>query len=551
MRDEWLDVGQAAPDGVKTLSPETCGRMRGVRPVEATAEKDAPQPLRGVHVNAQNLSCGVAMKPVTITISNELESIPVLQSAVSAFVQAIGAEMSIARQMELVVRELVANIIRFEYLPGQQENVDLDLALEDGQIVLTIRFKGIPFDIEFLRQCEQMHLEDVVSGEAPWVGLHLVRHFCDGLQYINLGRQGQQIVIRRRVTGEEPHVAPERSVGPSGQTTIPVKTEIRRMLPGEAAAVSRLAYIAYRYSYPYEHVYDPEQVRELNDTNRLISYLAINQENNEVIGHAALVPDPVSGMDEMAVAFVHPAYRRSGCLNELQECLLEAVAERRSAGVFCWAVASHPYSQQAACKGGLREAALLVSRGEPYFLSAFPGRKIARETVVVMAKLCGSLQRKVYCAPPRHREMLHQICDNLGMAVSFADGPGLSDLPEQGSLEKEVDAHQCGHISLQAYGRDTLQQVRRIVRDGCLDRLETVYLYLPLQQHGTSRLTPSFEELGFFFSGLQLRRAGDDRLVLQYLNNQRYDYAALKAATPFGQKLVEYVRRCDPDGPGS
>ncbi len=490
------------------------------------------------------------MKPVTITISNEQESIVVLQSAVRAFVQAVGAEAEVARQLELVVRELVANIIRFEYLPGQQEQVELCLTLEPGQLVLTIRFKGIPFDIEFLRQCEQVHLEDIVSGEARWIGLHLVRHFCDELQYNNLGRQGQQIVIKRRLTGEKPPEAPEEHVESFKQAAMPVKTVIRRMLPKEAAAVSRLAYIAYNYSYPYEHIYDPEQVRLLNETNRLISYLAINQGNDEIIGHAALVPDSASGMDEVGVAFVLPAYRRSGCLNELGERLLLASGERRSAGVFCWAVASHPYSQQAACKGGLREAALLVSRGEPYFLTSFPGRKVARETVVVMVKLSGGFQRGVYYVPPRHREMLHQICDNLGIAVTCADGSSLIDLPEQGSLKQDVDAHQAGHISLLAYGRDTLQQLRRIVRDWCLDRLETIYMYLPLQQPGTSCLTASIEELGFFFGGLQLGPAGDDKLVLQYLNNQRYDYAALKAATPFGQKLIEYVCMCDPDGSG-
>jgi len=63
------------------------------------------------------------MKPVTISISNELESIVVLQSAVSAFVQSIGAGLSVARQMELVIEEILTNIIKFEYLPGQQEQV--------------------------------------------------------------------------------------------------------------------------------------------------------------------------------------------------------------------------------------------------------------------------------------------------------------------------------------------------------------------------------------------------------------------------------------------
>ena len=487
------------------------------------------------------------MKPVTITVSNELESLVVLQSAVSAFVQAIGAELSVARQMELVVEELVTNIIKFEYLPGQQEQVELHLACEPQQIVLTIRFKGIPFDIEFLRQCERVHLEDIVSGEARGIGLHLVRHFCDELQYHNLGRQGQQIVIQRRLSGEKPPAAPAEYFESRDLTPKPVKAMIRRMLPKEAAAVSKLAYIAYNYSYVYEHIYDPEQVRLLNETNQLISYLVINQDNDEIIGHSALIPDSVSGLDELGVAFVNPVYRGSGCLNELAERLLEVAGERQSVGVFVSAVASHPYSQRAASKIGMRETALMVSRAAPLVMRAIPGRKVARETVFSMVKLSGDAQRGVYYLPPQHREMLDQICDNLGIAVTFADCSGLIDLPEQGALKQDVDHHQAGHILVLAYGRDTLLQVRRIVRGWCLDRLETIYIYLPLLQPGTSCLTASLEELGFFFSGLQFSQAAGDKLVLQYLNNQRYDYSALKAATPFGQKLIDYVCMCDPD----
>ncbi len=490
------------------------------------------------------------MKPVTITISNELESLVVLQSAVSAFVQATGAELLVARQMELVVEELMTNIIKFEYLPGQQEQIELHLACELQQIVLTILFKGIPFDIEFLRQCERVHLEDIVSGEAHGIGLHLVRHFCDELQYQNLGRQGQQIVIQRRLSGEKSHDAPAEHVEPCDLTPKPSKTVIRRMLPKEAAAVSRLAYIAYNYSYVYEHIYDPEQVRLLNETNQLISYLVINQDNDEIIGHGALIPDSVSGLDELGVAFVNPVYRRSGYLNELAERLLEVAGERQSVGVFVSAVASHPYSQRAASKFGMREAALMVSRGAPLIMTAIPGRKVARETVVNMVKLSGGVQRGVYYLPPRHREMLAQICDNLGIAVTFADSSSLIDLPEQGVLKQDVDHHQAGHISVLVYGRDTLLQVERILRGWCLDRLETIYIYLPLQQPSTSCLTASFEELRFFFSGLRLGQVGGDKLVLQYLNNQRYDYSALKAATPFGEKLIDYVCMCDPDGSG-
>ncbi len=52
----------------------------------------------------------------------------------------------------------------------------------------------------------------------------------------------------------------------------------------------------------------------------------------------------------------------------------------------------------------------------------------------------------------------------------------------------------------------------------------------------------------FLFSGLMPGHAGEDWLVLQYLNNQRYDYGLIKSAFPFGRELMDYVRACDPEG---
>ncbi|GEM_PF-2488816 len=51
----------------------------------------------------------------------------------------------------------------------------------------------------------------------------------------------------------------------SKQISTPFDISIRRMLPDEAAAVSKLAYFAYNYSYTYGYMYDPEQVRSLPD----------------------------------------------------------------------------------------------------------------------------------------------------------------------------------------------------------------------------------------------------------------------------------------------
>ena len=142
--------------------------------------------------------------------------------------------------------------------------------------------------------------------------------------------------------------------------------------------------------------------------------------------------------------------------------------------------------------------------------------------------------------------MIEKIGRNANMTVSFADSPEDIPLPPLGAGETKTDVYGGGHFILRRWGFDTLSQIRTILHRWCLDRLETIYLYLPLSQPFTATLCQDIEAMGFFFSGVIPGRAGEDWLVLQYLNNQRYDYGRIKSASPFGQELIDYVRDCDP-----
>lgn len=485
------------------------------------------------------------MQPVTIIISNELSNLPVLQAAVSAFVGNTGASLSEARKMELVVEEIFTNIMKFEYLPGQRESIELELSFADGQFVMTFSFKGIPFDIGHLKQCEQVSDEDLLTGEVHGIGMQLLRQFSDDLEYFNRGSQGQQICIRRRLDSRGHADAVVEQTVPA--PTIAPQIIVRRMQPDESAAVSRLAYFAYGYTYAKEHIYDPEQVHQLNASDQLISYVVVDRNNNEIVGHGALVPDGLSGLYEMGAGFVSPRHRGSGCMNELTAPLIDEAGRRGAGGVFVTAVTTHPYSQKPVIKHGLRESALLISRAEPSTMLALNEQTLARESFILMTRLFDNSSRAPYHAPAEHRQILEQIANNLGLVVPFIDKTVTFDLPDTGLLEQECDHYQCGHIHLQNYGNDSLPEVKRILHGWCLDRLETIYLYLPLLQPATAVLSRQFETLGFIFSGLHPRQSGDDHLVLQYFNNQRIDYSRLKAATPFGQLLINYVRDRDPN----
>ncbi len=113
-------------------------------------------------------------------------------------------------------------------------------------------------------------------------------------------------------------------------------------------------------------------------------------------------------------------------------------------------------------------------------------------------------------------------------------------------MDDRSDSQLCGHLVVRRWGRDILRRVTEGLRRWCLDRLETIYLYLPLIEPATAVHCGDLEELGFFFAGMIPGPSGSDYLVLQYLNNRRYDYSLLQAATPFGKELIRYVRTCDP-----
>ena len=486
------------------------------------------------------------MESVTLKIGNELAALPVLQAAATAFIRALGDEGRLADQIELVLEEIFTNIIEHVYLPGQRERIELALGSDEENLNVTMRFKGIPFDIDYLRQCEQANLKDILKDGGHGIGLRLIRQLSDQIHYLNLGREGQEIRLLWRLSAKR--ALPVESVCSeevSQRMSSPFDICIRRMLPAEAATVSKLAYFAYNYSYIYEHIYDPEQVRSLNEKGKLISYVAVHEEKG-IIGHHAFSPDDRSDMFEMCSAFVDPRYRGSGCLNALADHGIREARKLGAEGVFVEAVTTHPYSQKAVIGKGLRETALFVSRLNPLAMRAIRERATVRESLFHMTLLFGDNSRGPYYSPNHHRRMLERICGNVEADAVFDDCHGEIVLPECARLELMADSFQAGHIFIHTYGRDVVHQVRTSLRRWQLDRLETIYLYLPLLQPPTAGLCASFEAMEFFFCGLRYGRGGQDWLVLQYLNNQRYDYDQLKAASGFAQELKDYVRERDP-----
>lgn len=485
------------------------------------------------------------MEPVIFTISNEVSMIPVVQAAAAAYCRAAGAGDEIAARTELVIEEILTNIIQYEYIPGQRETIVLNLSLREGVLEWLIRFRGIPFDVARLKQWEKKtDMNQIVESGGRGIGMRLLGQFSDEVTYRNTGWQGQEICVRRSIPGMESTSEPEEKMKAVSEDA---KVVIRRICPGNAAAISRLAYFAYRYTYIREEVYEPEQVRIRNADGRMKSYVIVNERNDEVVGHLAQFPDAMfSAAPELAAGFVHPLFRRSGSFNELMEFMIREVQAEGWQGVCGMAVTSHFYSQLAALRSGMRESALFVSHVRPLAITDIKEQAVSRESLLYLVRVFTPNPRQPYYAPFRHREMIAKILQNISTTASFADAPAEALLLDQGKMDSRTDTQLCGHIVISCWGSDTLREVRELLRRWRLDRLETICLYLPLSQPATAVYCAALEDQGFFFSGVIPGIDCADWLVMQYLNNQRYDYKALKAASSFGKSLIDYVSGCDP-----
>ena len=98
-------------------------------------------------------------------------------------------------------------------------------------------------------------------------------------------------------------------------------------------------------------------------------------------------------------------------------------------------------------------------------------------------------------------------------------------------------------LTVKTFGKDILPEVFRIFKELCINRTETIYLRLRLNDPFTAKYTAEFEKMGFFFCGVLPWSEGNDELILQYLNNYVIDYNQLKIASDKGKEILEYIKK--------
>jgi len=481
--------------------------------------------------------------PQTISISKGLHS----RLTVPADLRFLGMAQSWAREMEvlagsdlrdglsleLAVEEGFTNAAQHAYPDGRLGPVHLEGSVDGNELTVSIRDEGVPYDPA------SVPAEPNNPENFQRVGLKLISHAVDEVQFINHGRSGKELRLTRYM-GKAVEPAPEQTV-----TDLPRAAEqtyeVRLMRAEEALQVSRVFWLSYGYSYKNDSFYRPEGLLHLIGSGKVISFVAV-AENGEVVGHAGLLrPDPVPTA-EAALLVVSPAHRGRGLMERLTRKLAEKALELGLYGVYSNPVTSHPVSQREAVRLGAVPCGLDLAACPPRQFKAIVDDGVApqRESYLSCFLSLGPPPAAKVYVPPRHREIIARIYQALGRELTLLEGGAMG---ESGTFRVTFDRSQAkGLIRVTDADPGRWPEILRSADDLCeIGNAEVVDLDLPLSEPGTPQLWEFAEQAGFFFAGVRPYEAVDgDSVRLQRLSTA-CDLKRLRIYPKFARELLAYV----------
>jgi anti-sigma regulatory factor (Ser/Thr protein kinase) len=476
-----------------------------------------------------------------VTIPNDQSYLPALQHFVEQVAALAGMPATEVQELNLAIDEAFMEVLRADFEPGTEADVTLGFECVCGEARVILSDRGQPFDSA---QTTDGELDLGQDPDEKGLGMAIVRAMSDDVHLCNLGHRQRETLLIKRFASPELAAEAAATAGP-GSTTVAPAFEIRPMRPEEAVKVSRLAFLAYGDTNFHPAIYFPREINHLIDRGQLHSWVAVTP-TGDLAGHTALViASPGAAVAELAIAITKPAYRGHGCLDALATAALAAAGESGLKMIFATAVTSHPYSQQAARKHGLRESALLVAQASAARFRAIQESGEQRETFMLMLLPLAKPRPMIIHAPAAHARMLGQICDWLGYEHTGPTGTA-PPLGERTMIHTiiEHDYH-VAVMTVEDYGKDFLEALNTQLHRLMDHAIEPVHLSLPLSNPATATLAGEAETLGFFFSGVAPTHTGDLHLRLIHLGSIVYDYSKLRVASDEGRTLLDYVQSHD------
>lgn len=127
------------------------------------------------------MNSSIANRFTSITLSNNVEEIPLLASFIDEICETVGLDMSVTMSLNLAIEEAVVNVMTYAYPPDIQGKVTIEAKIEGNCLEFVISDSGTPFDPTAIGEVDTT----LTAEERPigGLGIHLIREIMDSINY--------------------------------------------------------------------------------------------------------------------------------------------------------------------------------------------------------------------------------------------------------------------------------------------------------------------------------------------------------------------------------
>jgi serine/threonine-protein kinase RsbW len=132
-----------------------------------------------------------------LAVASRFENIELVQAVVDDLLLRLGVEEEERHWFGLAVREAVANAIKHGNAGDPGKQVEVEVGVQGGDVVLTVRDEGPGFDPNAI--ANPLAPENLLRPGGR--GIFYMRSLMDSVEYRFGATGGTEVVLRKRVTG--------------------------------------------------------------------------------------------------------------------------------------------------------------------------------------------------------------------------------------------------------------------------------------------------------------------------------------------------------------
>ena len=478
----------------------------------------------------------VSKRIAVLKVNAQKKNLPAITSFIREISKQQGFKKSDVNKLELITEEACLNVIEHAFENNEDEYLDVILERKPTKFVIAIEDQGLPWDMKHMGK----------TGKTG-IGILLMKAFADEMRSYNLGRKGKRLEFVKNVPYDSIDIAKDEQISKQTETELaPLDTplEIRLMNLDEGIALARCMYRSYSFSYK-ESVYLPDKVKDLLENGLQVSIVAVT-EDNEIIGHIAMMKEARdSVVGDVGQAVVDPRFRKRNLFKRMKQSLIEYAKEQGMYGLFSEAVSVHSFTQKGNIALGAVETGLMLANVP----QRFSFKKIhshlekRQTTVIYYIRVKKEPLRTVY-PPMHHWSIINEIYEygKFNRKIEKITDFKSIEIPESSVVEIQASPDvSIAMISVKKFGKDIESIIKHHLHDLCLNKIECIYLDLPLSEPAVAVYCAALEVFGFFFACVIPELQNGDVLRLQYLNNVQIDPSTAVIVSDFAKKMYNYI----------